>query len=96
MAGYSEGSAMNIANSIAVYAVICKELGIPMRFPGTEFSWNAVNEVCDADLLANSMIYISTHSQCHNQAFNINNGDYFRWKWVSAPSVHTWAGLRAW
>jgi nucleoside-diphosphate-sugar epimerase len=82
VAGYSEGSAMNIANSIAVYAVICKELGIAMRFPGSEFSWNAVNDVCDADLLADAMIYISTNPQCHNQGFNINNGDLFRWKWL--------------
>ena len=32
------------------------------------------------DVLCAATIFISTHKQCENQAYNINNGDLFRWK----------------
>ena len=41
VAGVSRGSYMNITVSIALYAVVCKELGLPLRC--------AVYEPCDAD-----------------------------------------------
>jgi len=49
------------------------------RFPGSDFAWNAVNDVTDVDLLSDATIYLSTHKACENQAYNINNGDLFRW-----------------
>ena len=39
-------------------------------------------QVCDADLLAEAAIHCSTTPECANQAFNINNGDTFRWSEV--------------
>ena len=50
------------------------------RFPGSDFAWNAVNDVTDVEVLSDATVYISTHKQCENQAYNINNGDLFRWK----------------
>jgi len=38
--------------------------------------------VTDADVLADATVYLSTHDKCHNQAFNINNGDLFRWRYL--------------
>ncbi|KAL0042826.1 hypothetical protein WJX79_000975 [Trebouxia sp. C0005] len=38
VAGVSRGSYMNITTSVALYAVICKELGLPLRFPGSDFA----------------------------------------------------------
>ncbi|KAK9807751.1 hypothetical protein WJX72_008018 [[Myrmecia] bisecta] len=77
VAGYSRGSFMNISVSIAVYASICKELRLEaLRFPGTELSWNALNDYVDVDLLAEATIYCATLKETANQAFNINNGDY--------------------
>ena len=58
-----------------------------VRFPGSDFAWNAVNDVTDVDLLSQASIYVSTHQQCENQAYNINNGDLFRWKDVSASTL---------
>lgn len=57
-----------------------------VRFPGSDFAWNAVNDVTDVDLLSDASIYVSTHQQCENQAYNISNGDLFRWKDVSAST----------
>src|SRR6267154_2176451 len=37
--GFGVGNPMNLGMSIAVYAVISKELGLPLRFPGTEKSY---------------------------------------------------------
>lgn len=80
VAGVSRGSYMNLTVSIALYATMCKELGLPLRFPGSDFAWNAVNDVTDVDLLSDATIYLSTHKACENQAYNISNGDVFRWK----------------
>ena len=55
-----------------------------VRFPGSDFAWSAVNDVTDVDLLSQASIHVSTHQQCENQAYNISNGDLFRWKDVSA------------
>lgn len=34
----------------------------------------------DVDLLSKATIHLSTHKACENQAYNINNGDLFRWR----------------
>ncbi|KAL4442099.1 hypothetical protein ABPG77_011360 [Micractinium sp. CCAP 211/92] len=78
--GFSTGSFMNITTSIAVYGSVCKELGLPMRFPSGEASYSAYIELCDADVLAEGMIHCATTPACANQAFNISNGDVFRWR----------------
>lgn len=36
-------------------------------------------EMTDAGLLARATIWAATTESCANQAFNINNGDIFRW-----------------
>ncbi|KAK9810123.1 hypothetical protein WJX72_005112 [[Myrmecia] bisecta] len=95
VAGYSRGSAMNITMCVAVYGSICKELGLPaMRFPGTELSWNALNDCVDVDLLAEATIFCATHKEAANQAFNIHNGDYFRWRDVW-PQITAFFGMEA-
>src|SRR5260370_7075748 len=37
--GYAVGNSMNLLTVIAVYAAISKELGLPLRFPGTEAAY---------------------------------------------------------
>jgi len=64
---------------IAVYAAISKELGLPLRFPGTQSAYNALCQVTDAGLLAESMVWASTADESANEAFNLTNGDAFRW-----------------
>ncbi|MRG56197.1 NAD-dependent epimerase/dehydratase family protein [Phyllobacterium sp. SYP-B3895] len=77
--GFALRNPMNLASVIAVYASMSRELGIPLRFPGKPGSYDSLIEMTDAGLLARATVFIATNPQCGNQAFNINNGDLFRW-----------------
>jgi nucleoside-diphosphate-sugar epimerase len=78
--GFALGNPMNIATVIATYAAISKELGLPLRFPGKPGAYRAIYQVTDADLLARAMIFCATGERAVNEAFNITNGDFFRWQ----------------
>jgi len=78
--GFAVGNPMNLSTVIAVYATLCKDLGLPLAFPGTDASYNALYQCSDAQLLARSMVWMATTPECANQAFNIINGDLIRWK----------------
>ena len=78
--GYSVGYPHNIMTLLAVYAVVSRELGLPLRYPGKAGAFVALSQATDVRLLANSMIWVSTTPQCLNQAFNVGNGDNFRWE----------------
>lgn len=78
--GYSVGYPHNIMTLLAAYAVVSRELGLPLRYPGKLGAFTALSQATDARLLANSMIWVSTRPQCGNQAYNIGNGDNFRWQ----------------
>ncbi|MBO0780192.1 MAG: SDR family oxidoreductase [Ktedonobacteraceae bacterium] len=77
--GFALGNPMNLAMVIAIYAAISKELGLPLRFPGKPGAYNSLLEMTDAGLLARATVWAATDERCANQAFNINNGDLFRW-----------------
>nr|WP_294943847.1 SDR family oxidoreductase [uncultured Mucilaginibacter sp.] len=77
--GTALGNPMNLALVIAVYASISKELGLPLRFPGKPGAYDKLMEMTDAALLAKATVWAATTPQCANQAFNITNGDLFRW-----------------
>lgn len=78
--GFALGNPMNLAMVIATYAAISKELGIPLRFPGKPGAYDSLLEMTDAGLLARATVWAATAARCANQAFNINNGDLFRWR----------------
>ncbi len=77
--GFALGNPMNLAMVIGVYAAISKELGLPLRFPGKPGAYDTLMEVTDAGLLARATVWAATEPRCANQAFNIANGDLFRW-----------------
>lgn len=77
--GIALGNAMNLGMLIAVYASICKQLKLPLRFPGKPGAYDKLLEMTDAGLLARATVWAATEPRCANQAFNINNGDLFRW-----------------
>ncbi|PBC48549.1 NAD-dependent dehydratase [Rhodococcus sp. ACS1] len=77
--GFALGNPMNLALVIAVYATMSKELGVPLRFPGRPGAYTSLIEMTDAGLLAEATVWAATTPECANQAFNINNGDLFRW-----------------
>jgi nucleoside-diphosphate-sugar epimerase len=78
--GYSIGNPMNLTMVIAVYAAISKELGLPLRFPGTMAAYRALYQVTSADILATAADWAGSEPRAANEIFNITNGDYFRWE----------------
>jgi nucleoside-diphosphate-sugar epimerase len=78
--GFAVGNPMNLSTVIAVYATLCKALGLPLAFPGTEAAYRALYQCTDAGLLARAMTWMATEPACANQAFNVVNGDYIRWQ----------------
>lgn len=77
--GFGLGNPMNLAIAIAVYAAISKQLDLPLRFPGKPGAYDTLMEMTDAGLLARATVWAATTASCANQAFNITNGDLFRW-----------------
>ncbi|WP_037312882.1 SDR family oxidoreductase [Amycolatopsis orientalis] len=74
--GTALGNPMNLALAIAVYASISKELGLPLRFPGKPGAYDSLLEMTDAGLLAKATVWAA---DSENEAYNIANGDLFRW-----------------
>ncbi len=87
--GDAIGNAMNIGVTLAAYATICRETGRPFLFPGSPVQWNGLVDMTDARLLARHQEWAATTPAARNQAFNVVNGDVFRWSWM-------WGRLAAW
>jgi nucleoside-diphosphate-sugar epimerase len=77
--GTALGNPLNVVVAIAVYASLSKEAGLPLRFPGKPGAYDKIVEMTDAGLLARATIWAATYPGSANQAYNINNGDVFRW-----------------
>ncbi len=80
--GYALGNAMNMGVTLAIYAAICRETGRPFVFPGSPQQWDGLTDVTDARILARHIEWAATSQAARNQAFNIVNGDIFRWNWL--------------
>jgi nucleoside-diphosphate-sugar epimerase len=92
MIGYAVGNAMNMGVTLAVYAAICRETGRPFVFPGSAVQWNSLTDMTDARLLARHLEWAATKKAARNQAFNVVNGDVFRWSWMWTR-LADWFGL---
>lgn len=79
VAGYGLGNPMNLVTVLAVYAAISAELGVPLRFPGRPGAYDTLLELTDAGLLAEATVWAATDPRAAGEAFNIANGDLFRW-----------------
>jgi nucleoside-diphosphate-sugar epimerase len=86
LCGFAPGSPMSIVPALAVYAAISRELGLPLRFPGKPGGYRSIYQVTESTQLAAAALWAATEPRCANEAFNITNGDYFRW-------VHLWPQL---
>ena len=92
--GKAVGNLMNMGTTLAVYASICKETGRPFRWPGSAAQWHGLSDVTDARIIAKQLAWAATTEAAANQAFNIVNGDYFRWSWLW-PRLAAWFGIEA-
>jgi len=80
--GHAVGNAMNMGLTIAVAATLSKELDLPFTFPGSQQQWDGLTDVTDSGILAEQMVWASTDPAGADEAFNIVNGDVFRWRWL--------------
>lgn len=87
--GKAVGNAMNMGTTLAVYAALCRETGRPFRFPGSTAQWHGLTDMTDARLLAGHLLWATNAPAARNQAFNVVNGDVFRWKWM-------WGRIASW
>jgi nucleoside-diphosphate-sugar epimerase len=90
--GKAVGNAMNMGTTLAVYATLCRELWRPFRFPGSAAQWRGVTDMTSAGLLAEHLLWAATTPAAANQAFNVVNGDVFRWQWMWSR-IADWFGL---
>src|SRR5229473_355631 len=78
--GPSINSPMNLVTSLATYAAMSCELGLPLRFPGTKEGWNTLQETTDAELFGRATLWALGEDKARNQIFNVSNGDVYRWR----------------
>lgn len=87
--GAAVGNAMNMGTTLAVYATLCRASGRPFYFPGAQAQWAGLTDMTDARLLARHLSWATQTPAAANQAFNVVNGDVFRWQWM-------WGRIAAW
>ena len=64
---------------IAAYALVQRELGLALDFPGTEAGFSMHTQFIDTALLARCIAWMAEEPRCANQSFNVVNGDHPRW-----------------
>lgn len=77
---------------VAIYASILKELGLPLRFPGTQRAFEARTQFTWLPMLARSIEWMISDPACANQAFNVVNGDAERWS-ALWPAIADYFGM---
>jgi nucleoside-diphosphate-sugar epimerase len=92
--GQAVGNAMNLGTTLAVYASLCKDTGRAFQFPGSKAQWEGLSDVTDARMLARQLVWAADTDAASNEAFNIVNGDLFRWSWLW-PKLAEWFGVTA-
>jgi nucleoside-diphosphate-sugar epimerase len=92
--GKAVGNAMNMGTTLAVYASICKETGRKFQWPGSQAQWQGISDVTDARQLARQLVWAADTESAYDTAFNIVNGDVFRWQWLWGRLAN-WFGVEA-
>jgi nucleoside-diphosphate-sugar epimerase len=89
---FAPNRSRNLITVLGTYAAICRELKVPLDFPGSVAGYSVLSELTDATYLAEAIIFIATHDAGKNAAFNVTNGDSFRWCQVW-PLLAQWFGI---
>ena len=92
--GLAVGNAMNMGTTLAAYATLCRETGRPFVFPGSAAQWSGLTDMTDADQLARHLLWATETDAAHDEAFNVVNGDVFRWQWMWGR-IAAWFGIEA-
>ena len=83
---------MNMAATLGAYAAICKETGKPFVFPGSPQQYEACVDITDGRIISKHLLWAATKNLARNQAFNIANGEVFRWNWLW-PKLAAYLGV---
>lgn len=76
------GAPYNIALVIGVYAALCKEAGVPLKFPGSLYTYSGMYaQLTDVRWLGQASIWAATADNARNEAFNLV-GEPFRWNYL--------------
>ena len=78
--GWALGNVMNMGVTLAVYGSLCRATGAPFVFPGSPEGWAGIVDIVDARLLGHHLRWAATAPTARNEAFNVTNGDVFRWR----------------
>ncbi|CAL1690629.1 hypothetical protein MMB232_00761 [Brevundimonas subvibrioides] len=92
--GKAVGNAMNMGTTLAAYATLCRETGRPFHFPGSQAQWDGLTDMTSARQLARHLLWATTTPAAANEAFNVVNGDVFRWNWMWGR-IAGWFGIDA-
>ncbi|MEM7405874.1 MAG: SDR family oxidoreductase [Pseudomonadota bacterium] len=79
---FSPSIARNLISSLGAYAAICRELGAALDFPGPAAAYDSITQITSLEILTDAIDWMSRDPWCANEAFNITNGDVFRWHQV--------------
>lgn len=88
------GNPMNLMAAIGVYATLSREAGLPLHFPGSDRAYRAMHQIADADQIAAAAAWAAQTPAAAGEAFNIANGDPFRWERIW-PEIAGFFGLAA-
>ncbi|EPY53044.1 epimarase [Schizosaccharomyces cryophilus OY26] len=91
--GVSQGGYMNQAFTIALYALVCKELDEPFHFPGNEKIYKGLNDISYSGLIADFEVWAAQKPETSNERFNIVNGDSHSWS-RTWPKIADYFGLK--
>lgn len=91
LCAFATGSPSNLVLLLGTFASVLREIGDELWFPGSEAAFDAVTGCCDIDLVTSAMLWAAATGRCANNAFNIGNGDVFRWRDVWPLIAETFA-----
>src|SRR3984893_17497569 len=92
MIGYAPGNAMNMGQTLAVYATLCRENREPFIFPGSPEQWNALTDVSHSRMFAQTLLWAAATPVAYGHPYNISNGDLFRWRCLW-PQIAAYFGV---
>ena len=76
------GNPLNIAMVIGVYASLCRDAGVPLKFPGSPRTYREFYaQLTDARWLGRASLWAATADNARNEAFNLV-GEPFRWNYL--------------
>jgi hypothetical protein len=91
--GTAEGMPYSIVNALGGYAIILREAGLPLIFPGGKAAFAARWEAADAELIGAQMRWAASNPAAANQAWMVGNGP--AWQWAEMwPALAERYGMR--